>query len=248
MNDTAGRSALAPLDEDFHRVLATVAHPDDLEYGTSAAVDRWTAQGKTVSYLLATRGEAGIDGMAPDTAAALREQEERDGAAVVGVEDVRFLAHADGVVEYSVALRADIARVIRQCRPEIVIVMSPDLVMPWGLNQADHRAVGLAALDACRDAGNRWIHREQLEVEGLAPWSPTAILVVAGSAPTHYVDVTGHLEQAVGSLAAHVEYNRALTGPMSDARAVVTGALTGGAAALGLPGVEHAVLFTRYAV
>ena len=51
--------------EDWQRAVAVVAHPDDLEYGLASAVARWTDQGKEVSYVLATSGEAGIDGMAP---------------------------------------------------------------------------------------------------------------------------------------------------------------------------------------
>ncbi|MET8911982.1 hypothetical protein [Micromonospora sp. NPDC004551] len=37
---------LTPLAEDWQRVLAVVAHPDDLEFGAAAAVARWTGQGK----------------------------------------------------------------------------------------------------------------------------------------------------------------------------------------------------------
>ena len=70
-------TALQPLDEDFQSVMCVVAHPDDIEYGTSAAVDRWVKQGKTVTYLLASRGEAGIDSMHPEEAGPVREAEER---------------------------------------------------------------------------------------------------------------------------------------------------------------------------
>ncbi len=73
----AEQKKLAPLDEDWKRALAVVAHPDDLEYGAASAVARRTSQGKHVGYLLATRGEAGIDTMPPTKAGALREQEER---------------------------------------------------------------------------------------------------------------------------------------------------------------------------
>ncbi len=92
---------LEALDEStFETVLCVAAHPDDLEYGTAAAVDKWVRAGKTVTYLLVTRGEAGIDTMPPAEAGPLREQEERDGAARVGVDVVEFLdGFADGVVE-----------------------------------------------------------------------------------------------------------------------------------------------------
>src|SRR5215475_9133985 len=84
---------LPALPEDWERCLAVAAHPDDIEYGTAGAVARWTAQGKQVTYLLATRGEAGIDGMRPERAAQIREAEERAGALEVGVDVVEFLDH-----------------------------------------------------------------------------------------------------------------------------------------------------------
>jgi len=73
---------LEPLPNDWERGLAIVAHPDDLEYGTAAAVARWTSEGKRVHYVLATRGEAGLD-IPPPEAGPLREAEERASAAAV---------------------------------------------------------------------------------------------------------------------------------------------------------------------
>ena len=98
---------LAPLPDDWDRALAIVAHPDDLEYGTSGAVAHWTGAGKQIAYVLATRGEAGLDAVSPEQAAPLREAEERESARLVGVDTVEFLGHADGTVEYGLALRRD---------------------------------------------------------------------------------------------------------------------------------------------
>src|SRR5438105_15706840 len=117
MTDTPIAPALLPLDIQVGRVLAVVAHPDDLEYGAAAAVAAWTDAGQEVVYVLATRGEAGIDGMEPAAAGAAREAEERDSAALVGVHEVEFLDHHDGVIEYGVPLRRDIAAAIRRHRP-----------------------------------------------------------------------------------------------------------------------------------
>jgi LmbE family N-acetylglucosaminyl deacetylase len=238
---------LEPLTEDFERVLCVAAHPDDLEYGTSAAVDRWTKAGKTVTYLLVTRGEAGIDAIAPEEAAPLRAQEERDGAAEVGVDVVEFLDYDDGVVVYSAGLRRDIARVIRHRRPDLVVTGSHEEVFPGGrTNQADHRAVGLAALDATRDAGNRWIFRDLCEVEGLQPWSGVKAVLMAGSTqPTHFVDVADHVEPAIASLEAHHLYNSNLSPDFPAPRELVTWILGMGGQAVGL---EHAVTFRRYDV
>ncbi|MBV9279265.1 MAG: PIG-L family deacetylase, partial [Chloroflexi bacterium] len=191
---------LPALDEDWQRALAVVAHPDDLEYGAASAISRWTGQGKEVSYLLITRGQAGIDSLAPGEAGPLREEEERRGASRVGVEAVEFLDYVDGVIEYGLPLRHDIARTIRRHRPQVIISLNPHLT--WGsdvLNMADHRAVGLAVLDASRDAGNRWIFPE-LAADGLEPWNGVRLVCFSGSPrPTHSVDVTDHLDRGVAS-------------------------------------------------
>jgi LmbE family N-acetylglucosaminyl deacetylase len=204
---------LAPLDENWQRALAVVAHPDDLEYGAASAVARWTSQGKNVGYLLATRGEAGIDAMSPAEVGPLREQEEINSAHLVGVETVEFLDYLDGVIEYGLPLRRDIARSVRRHRPEVLITLNFELT--WGgtiLNMADHRWLGLAVLDAARDAGNRWIFPELLD-EGLQPWDGVKKVLVAGSAnPTHGVDVTNFLDQGIASLQAHQAYIENLSG------------------------------------
>lgn len=152
---------LQPMPADWQRALAVVAHPDDLEYGCSAAVATWTDEGREVAYVLATRGEAGIDTLEPAKCAPLREREQRASAAVVGVSEVEFLDHRDGVVEYGPALRRDIAAAIRRYRPELVITLNHRDT--WGgvaWNTPDHVAVGRATLDAAGDAGNRWIFPE----------------------------------------------------------------------------------------
>jgi LmbE family N-acetylglucosaminyl deacetylase len=207
---------LQPVDEDWSTALALVAHPDDLEYGTAAAIARWTAQGKRVVYCLATSGEAGIDGIEPERAGPLREEEERASAAIVGVDVVEFLGHPDGMLEYGLALRRDIARAIRRHRPDVVITgYFGDSWAPGMLNQADHIYFGRAVVDGVRDAANRWVFRELLD-EGLPPW-PAKQILVGSPVPTHGVDVTEHFAAGVRSLEAHVEYLRGLAGnPMAD--------------------------------
>jgi LmbE family N-acetylglucosaminyl deacetylase len=211
--------SLEAFPDGWSRALCVVAHPDDLEYGASGAVAAWTAAGRTVAYLLATRGEAGIDAVPPEQAGPLREREQREAAAEVGVEVVEFLDHRDGVLEHTVTLRRDIAAVVRRHRPEVVVTLN--FADRWGgngpVNSADHRNLGRAVLDAVGDAGNRWIHTEL----GLDPWSGVRWVAVAGSStPTHAVALSeDDFERAVRSLDAHAEYLRGLgPGPMGDAR------------------------------
>ncbi|MEP6561935.1 MAG: PIG-L deacetylase family protein [Nakamurella sp.] len=193
---------LAAFPDDWSSALCIAAHPDDLEYGTASAVAAWTAAGKTISYLLVTSGEAGIDSLDPAECGPIREAEERAGAAEVGVSDVEFLHYPDGVVEYGLPLRRDIAAAIRRRRPDLVITGSPDPRPVWGgVDYADHRAVGLAGVDAVRDAGNRWVFRDLLE-----PWKVQHTAIANSVQPTHAVDVTDTIERGVASLLAHRRY------------------------------------------
>ncbi|MFC5992593.1 PIG-L deacetylase family protein [Pseudonocardia hispaniensis] len=206
----------APMPTDWTRALAVVAHPDDLEYGGSGAVARWTAEGRSVAYLLATRGEAGIDAMPPEECGPLREAEQRAAAAEVGVSVVEFLDHPDGLIEYGVRLRRDIAEAIRRHRPELVVTSNHREHWPsGGLNMADHRAVGLAVLDAVRDAANRWLFPEVGE-----PWSGVRWVAIAASPLAgHAVDITATFDRAVASLRAHRAYLAGLSGAMADPEA-----------------------------
>ncbi len=201
------QTRLRPIPEDWNTALAVVAHPDDLEYGGASAIARWTSQGKTVTYLMVTRGEAGLDAISPDVAGPIREAEERQSAQVVGVERVDFLTYPDGVIEYGLPLRRDIAGSIRQHQPDVVITSNYHSTWSDGsLNMADHRAVGLAVLDAVGDAGNRWVFPEQLEA-GLEPWSHVRLILVdSPPVPTHAVDVTAHIEAGIASLEKHRIY------------------------------------------
>ncbi|MFJ8764214.1 PIG-L deacetylase family protein [Streptomyces clavifer] len=218
---------LEPMPSDWQRALAVVAHPDDLEYGCSAAVAGWTDGGREVTYLLATRGEAGIDTIAPHECAPLREREQRASAAAVGVRAVEFLDHRDGVIENGTALRRDIAAAIRRHRPELLITLNHRDT--WGgvaWNTPDHRAVGRAALDAAGDAGNRWIFPELAE-QGLHPWDGVRWVAVAGTdRPTHAVDATAGFERSVQSLLAHRTYIEVLTDedPEAYCRTFLSGA------------------------
>ncbi|MFC6594232.1 PIG-L deacetylase family protein [Kitasatospora paranensis] len=208
-----------PVDEDWRTALAVVAHPDDMEYGAAAAVARWTSQGKRIVYVMATSGEAGIDSMDPDECRTVREAEQIASAALVGVDTVEFLGHPDGVVEYGLPLRRDIARAVRRHRPEIVLTTNfRDTYGGTFPNQADHIAVGRATLDGVRDAGNRWVFRELL-AEGHEPWNGVRQVWAAGSPEArHAVDTTDHFDAGVASLEAHRAYLDGLGGDMADAR------------------------------
>lgn len=192
-------------DSEIKRVLVVAAHPDDPEYGTSAAVAAWTERGIEVGYLLLTAGEAGMQ-RAPEEAGPLRATEQRRACDAVGVKRLTILDFPDGTLVYSLDLRRAIAREIRAFRPDAVVSGSGELFVGWGIDHADHRAAGLATIDAVRDADNRWVFPELLHKEDLAPWGATWLLLT-GTRPTHFVEISPLAEErAVASLTAHEAY------------------------------------------
>lgn len=237
------------LSEDWQRALVIVAHPDDIEYGAAAAIARWTGEGKDIRYCLVTSGEAGIDTMAPEQARRLRRAEQRASARLVGVSEVEFLEHVDGAIEYGIGLRRDLARAIRRHQPEIVITGNFRETWDGGmLNQADHIATGRAALDAIRDAANRWIFPDLSDANGeiLEPSRTVRELWAAGSPlAKHAVDTTDTFEVGVASLRAHGAYLEGLTGVMSEPEDFLDGLGRGVGTRLG---TRHAALFEVFSL
>src|SRR3712207_2122891 len=211
-----------PMPDDWQRALVVAAHPDDIEYGMAAAVAVWTAKGKEVHYLLATRGEAGMAGGPPAEAGPLREGEERRSAAVVGVTEVDFLDHRDGTLVAGPELRRDLAAAIRRHRPELVVTgyygatWTPPGVSPAYVNSADHRALGQSLIDAVADASTEWIFPELTE----EPWRGVQYIAVSElTDPPHEVDVSDTVELAVASLMEHRRYLELLSDDPVDMQA-----------------------------
>jgi LmbE family N-acetylglucosaminyl deacetylase len=210
------------MPDDWQRALVVAAHPDDIEYGLAAAVAVWTAAGKEVHYLLATRGEAGMAGVPPEEAGPVREDEERRSAAVVGVSEVEFLDHRDGRLLAGPELRRDLAAAIRRHRPELVVTgyfgptWTPPGVSPAYLNSADHQALGQSLVDSVADAANEWIFRDLAE----PPWRGVQYIAVGELIdPPHEVDVSDVVEKAVASLAEHRRYLELLSEDPVDQQA-----------------------------
>jgi len=230
-------SQLAPFPEDWGRALAIVAHPDDMEYGAASAVARWVSQDKDVRYVLVTSGEAGISTMSPAEAQPLRESEQNASCAAIGVDTIEFLGFPDGLVEANLDLRRALAGAIRRHRPDVIVGTNfrPHWTGGHGWNHADHRAVGLAMLDAIRDAANPWIFTDQGEA-----WEGCQFVAFSSSPqPTHWVDIDEWLSAGVESLQCHKVYLASLqdgTNPSEMLRDAASNA------AAGLP-VEYAARF-----
>lgn len=197
--------------DEQRRVLAVMAHPDDVDFGAAGTVARWVAEGWSVAYVVVTSGQVGgQDARAdPDVYGALREAEQRAAAALVGVDDVTFLGYLDGTVIGAdpLALRKDLAREFRRHRPHRLLTMNPEpLPTDRFANHPDHRTVGQAALDVTMTGGTTAaIHPELALSEGLPPWRELEETWLAGpGGGPMVVDITPYLEQKIAAIEAHV--------------------------------------------
>lgn len=222
-------------DSEVTRVLSIVAHPDDVDFGAAGTIATWTDAGIEVIYCVVTDGDAGgYDESVPRAEmVTVRRAEQTAAAKQAGVDDIRFLGYPDGRVEPTLQLRKDLARVIRQVRPDRVLCPSPErLYARIGASHPDHRAVGAAALDAVYpDARNPFAFGELLSAEGLRPWTVREVWIMASPSPDRYVDITGTFARKVAALRAH----ESQTGHMENLEEFLRGWLTRNAETAGLP-------------
>ncbi len=219
---------------DVERVLVVVAHPDDIDFGAAGTIATFTEAGLHVTYCIITDGDAGgFDPAVPRSAiGGIRQAEQRAAAKAVGVEAVVFLGYPDGALQVSMELRRDISRVIRQVKPQRILVQSPE--RNWDriyASHPDHLAAGEAALCAVYpDARNPFTHLE-LAAEGLDAWTVGEVWVMtAGTGVNRYVDVTDVFDRKLEALRAH----ESQTAHMTDLEGMLRGWLGMNAHAGGL--------------
>jgi LmbE family N-acetylglucosaminyl deacetylase len=185
----------------LQRVLVIAAHPDDPEYGCAGTIGRWAAEGREITYLLLTSGDKGSKDPAvrPGRLASLREREQSEAARKLGVRALIFLRHPDGMLECTMALRRELAGVIRQRAPHAVLTIDP-----WRHYQThpDHRAAGLASLDAVYAAKEVNLFPEQL-LDGVAPWRVKEVYLFWTDSPDHWEDISGSIRRRVSALLRH---------------------------------------------
>jgi LmbE family N-acetylglucosaminyl deacetylase len=130
------------------KLLAVLAHPDDESLGFGGTLAKYAGEGVDVFLVTATRGErgrylgrrVGQDGHpGPAALAAIRENELRGAAAVLGVGDVSVLGFPDGCLDRAVPREAvgRIAEHIRRVRPDVVMTFGYD----GAYGHPDHIAV-----------------------------------------------------------------------------------------------------------
>lgn len=190
------------------RVLAVVAHCDDIEAGSGGTIARWTAQGVIVRYLIVTDGGSGSNRPGENLAALVRTRREEQMCAAtrLGVTSVDFLDYGDGVLESTMQLRRDITRVIRTYRPDTILTFDPEMVFSkhWNyINHPDHVAVGIATTYAAfPSTGTRPVFPELLE-EGLEPYDPSRLYLQFSNSPDLVIDISKTIKKKADALRCH---------------------------------------------
>ncbi len=192
------------------RVLVVMAHPDDGEFMAGATIAKWAAEGRDTWYCLVTDGQVGDAGdetITSDELTRVRHQEAQAAADALGVQHpVIFLHYMDSQLEPSLAVRRDIARVIRQIKPDVVICQDP--TVRWSrsggyINHPDHRAAGEATLAAIMPVASTRLSFPELAAEGLPPHNVAEIYIGGSENADRWVNVEGYLEKKVAGLRAH---------------------------------------------
>nr|WP_218566173.1 sugar-binding protein [Vallicoccus soli] len=163
------------------------AHPDD-EAGTLSTFGQWGQDhGLRTGVVTITRGEGGGNAVGPEEGPALgllREAEERAAVGRAGITEVFNLDEVDFYYTVSAPLTqqvwgeddtlAEVVRLVRQTRPEVLVTMDP---APSPGNHGNHQEAARLALEAFYAAADPLAFPEQLAREGLRPWAASRVLL-----------------------------------------------------------------------
>jgi len=199
----------ARVDHDWRpdRFMVIVAHPDDADFGPAATAARWIDAGSQGWLVCCTSGDQG--GEDPDAdpleLAALREAEQRTAAAIIGYAGVTFLHQPDGALANDLALRELLVGEIRTFRPDAVLATDPETLFyrDGGINHTDHRAAGMAAVDAVYPAARNPMAFPGLARSGLAAHRVRRLYLFWSERSNAWLDVSATLERRIEALRAH---------------------------------------------
>jgi len=186
------------------------AHPDDQDFTVAGTLASWARAGCEVVSVIITSGDAGNNDpeRGPEykaDLAKLREQEQAQANAILGVRETFFMRYPDGELTASLELRRDLTRLVRRFKPEVVVTGDPTAWFYENdyINHPDHRAASEAAIYAVfPSAGTRMIFTELLD-EGLLPHNVKRLYIHGSEKPDTWVDIEDTLELKLQALQKH---------------------------------------------
>jgi LmbE family N-acetylglucosaminyl deacetylase len=210
LEDLFGREAPGEPDEsagERRRALVVAAHPDDADFGAAGTACLLARAGWEVRYVVATDGSKGSDdpSLTPDQLVAARMAEQEAAAELLGVRSVGFLGFTDGELTPSRDLLRAIVREIREFQPFAVYTHDPEpvIIRNGFVNHSDHRATGLATVDAVYPAARDRLNFPEQIAEGLAPHKVRELYLWGANEPNFHVDISEVVETKIAALVAH---------------------------------------------
>lgn len=189
------------------RFMVIAAHPDDAEFGPSGTAARWIGEGSAGWLVCCTSGDQGGEDPSQDPfeLAAVREREQEAAAVVIGYAGVSFLHQPDGALVNDLNLREMLVREIRTFRPDAVLATDPETLFhgDGGVNHTDHRAAGMAAIDAVYPAARNPMAFPALARDGLAAHVVRRLYLFWSNHPNAWVDISSTLNRKLAALAEH---------------------------------------------
>jgi LmbE family N-acetylglucosaminyl deacetylase len=182
------------------RIIGVAAHPDDLEWYAGATLAKLASTAEII-FVICTNGDKGtFDSTTdPHQLAAQRRAEQMAAAQVLGVRQVIFLDHPDGELAPTLELRARLAQLYRQHRPELLLAFDP-----WKRYELhpDHLAAGRLALDA-RLAAKLPLFNPELRTQKIDAWAIPEIWLFNADAPNFFIDVSETMDIQMRALEQH---------------------------------------------
>ena len=190
------------------KMLGVFAHPDDLEFAAGGTIAKWIEEGAESYYLVCTDGSLGTTdpSKSREEITKIRREEEINASRVLGVKDVFFLNHRDAELSPDNALKKEIVRYVRMLKPDLVMTTDPSTIYypsRMRLNHADHRAAGLATIDAVFPLARKKSAFEELEEEGLSPHRVSEIYITNSENFNHISDISTTIDKKLAALSEH---------------------------------------------
>ena len=191
-------------------VLGVCAHPDDLDAGAGGTFAKWAKGGAECYYLICTDGGNGGSGdVEPGTSAKrlteMRKAEQEDAGKIIGLKGVYFLDYKDTELEPNRKLKRDIVYYIRKLKPDIVVTTDPTFIYSkYGfINHSDHRAAGLATIDAIYPLAKNAFAFEEFSKEGLAPHKVRSLYLINFTEGNEVVDISDTIDLKIKAIEEH---------------------------------------------
>lgn len=192
--------------EPVERLLVVVAHPDDVDFGSAGTIANWASKGTNIAYCIVTNGDAGgfEEHLDRKEIPAIRQKEQRNAAAKVGVREVTFLGYRDGELVADSGLRRDIVRQIRKFKPDRILCQCPERNYERIFaSHPDHLAAGEAAIQAAYPYARNPFAYPELLAEGLEAHSVKDVVMQASPNPNAYVDITKFIDLKIAAILEH---------------------------------------------